>query len=112
MQGEKPVFSEEGIGPSQMVADCATKARTFFPLAQDRSQPPADEAIDVSKRRPVGVFEVSKPALQDGIEHGDDALEAAAAGAASLVPDPVPKCLSAFRAHPAPARFKNGSPGS
>jgi hypothetical protein len=106
MQGEKPVLSEEGVGPTQMIARRSTKARTLLPLAQDRSEPPTDKAIDVPKRAAVSLLEVTKPAPQEGIELGDDCRQTTAASATRLFSDLRPKGFSAFRAHPAPSSEK------
>jgi hypothetical protein len=52
------------------------------------------------------MLEVAKPALEDGIELGDDGLQATATCAAGLLADLIPKSLSAFRAHPASTGLK------
>ena len=49
-----------------------TKARTFLPLAQDRSQSPPNKSVNISESRTMSLFEITKPALEDGIEFADD----------------------------------------
>ena len=71
MQGEKPVLSEEGIRPAMVITTRSTEARTFFPLAQDRSQSPPNKTVNVSESRSMGLLEISEPALEDGIEFAD-----------------------------------------
>ena len=106
VQGEKPVLSEEGTGPAKVITCRASKARTFLPLAQDRSQSPPNETINVSKCCSMGMLEVPEPALEDRIELTDDGLQVTATGAAGLSADFTAKCLAAFRAHPASSRLK------
>jgi hypothetical protein len=72
LQGEKPVLSEEGIRPAPMIAFRPTKAWTFFPLTQERSQSTPHESVNITERGPMGMLEVSKPAPEDRIELGDD----------------------------------------
>ena len=45
MQGEKSVFSEEGVRPAKVITCRPTKAGTLLPLAQDRSQSPPSKTI-------------------------------------------------------------------
>ncbi len=55
----------------------------------------------------MGVFEVSKPASENGREFCDEAFQIAASCPACQLPDLISKRLSAFRAHPATASFES-----
>jgi len=55
----------------------------------------------------MGVFEVSKPAPENGREFCDDTFQIAASCSACQLPDLIPKRLSAFRAHPATTGFES-----
>jgi len=54
----------------------------------------------------MGLLEITKPALEDGIEFADDRLQAITSSATGLFTDLVPKCLTAFRAYPASTSLK------
>ena len=54
----------------------------------------------------MGVLEVAKPTLKDGIELADDSLQATATSTAGLFADLIPKCHAAFRAHPTSTGLK------
>lgn len=71
-QGEEPLLREECIGPADMIRMKAPEPRPLFPLAQQRPQAAAGEAIQLSEHRFVRVLEVPKPASQDRIDLLDD----------------------------------------
>ncbi len=107
MQGEKPVLSEEGVRPAMVITARPTEARTFRPLAQDRSQAPPNKTVNVSESRSMGLLEITEPALEDGIEFADDGLQAIATGTTGLFADFVPQCHTAFRAYPTSTGLKS-----
>ena len=72
------MLGEEGIGPAPVIAIRPTKSRTFFPLTQERSQPTPHESVNSTERGPMSVFEVSKPAPENGSELCDDTFQIAA----------------------------------
>jgi len=55
-----------------MILRGTTKARTFFPLPQERPESSTDKTIDSTKRREPRVFEVPKPPPEERIEFGND----------------------------------------
>ena len=107
MQGEKPVLSEVGVRPAMVITTRSTEARTFHPLAQDRSQSPPNKTVNVSESRSMGLLEISEPALEDGIEFADDGLQAIATGPTGLFADFVPQCHTAFRSYPTSTGLKS-----
>ena len=104
------MFSEEGVRPTKVIACRSAKAGTLLPLTQDCSQPPPNESVNVAKRRPVSMFEISKPAPEEGVELADDRFQATASCTSGLFADLVPKCLAAFRTQQHEAAVTVGGP--
>jgi hypothetical protein len=55
-----------------MVLRGTTKARTFFPLPQERPESATDKTINVPECRESRVFEVPKPPLEEIVTVADD----------------------------------------
>ena len=107
VQGEKPMLSEEGIRPAPVITRSPPKTGTFLPLTQDCPQAPPHETVNITERGSMGVFEVSKPAPENGRELCDDALQITASRSTCQLSDLIPKRLSAFRAHPTTTGFES-----
>ena len=70
------MFREVGVGPAMMIGAASTATKTPS-LAQDRSQPHTDPAIDVAKGGVMSVLEVFVPATQLRVYPSDNLPEAA-----------------------------------
>ena len=75
VQSEKPMGRKESIWPALMLLRGTTKARTFFPLAQERPESSTDKAVDVTQRRESRVGRVSDLYFHWEVCHGDSAIE-------------------------------------
>ena len=95
---EQPGLCEEGIWPAPAIALAETESRTFVLLAQDRSQPSTDEAVERGELGVVGMLEVAEPSLEQRVQAGDDAGEARAARASGPGPYAVFEAVQAFLA--------------
>ena len=62
-----------------MIVATSPEARPLLLLAQERSQPSADEPVDSDEGARIGVLEVAEPTAERPVEIGDDASEAVAA---------------------------------
>ena len=77
--GEKPPLSEEGIRPAAMVLQGMTQPPFQVVLtAEYGAQPASYKAIQDREDRTLRVFKVVEPALEHGIQLGNDTLQAAA----------------------------------
>src|ERR1017187_441017 len=85
-QGEQPLIREEGIGPSHMVCFAASHRRPPVLLAQDRSQPPPDEAVENAEYVRPGMLEVAKPPSHQRVQVGNDPSQAIAPAPSRLRP--------------------------
>jgi hypothetical protein len=63
VSGEKPLLSEEGIGPPLMVLPGTAMSRPLAVLTQHGAQAPSDETIEGTKRGAVSMLEVTEPTL-------------------------------------------------
>jgi hypothetical protein len=88
VSGEKPLLSEEGIGPPLMVLPGTAMSRPLAVLTQHGAQAPSDETIE-------------------GIEFVYDLSQAFAAGAPGFLPDATAYRFPAFLAHITTARFES-----
>src|SRR5215472_12382492 len=95
VQGEKPMFGKEGIGPPDIV-EAARDPGAPVLLAQDVAQPSTEPAVERGKSRAVTVFEVLKPAAQRWVEVLDDLGQAVPRRALGLSPDRVFEFLQAL----------------
>ena len=66
LKRKQTLLCKEGIGPALMVGVTKSHARSFLLLAQERSQPPPDEAVDHAEGFVMGVLEVPEPAADWG----------------------------------------------
>src|SRR5271155_3860973 len=87
-----------------MVFEATSEAGALLPPAQDRAQPPSDEAVSVAKHGGNGVFEVTEPSSKHGIEIGDDPIQAHAPVSLRPGAQLFPERFQALLAHvPSPA---------
>jgi hypothetical protein len=100
---EQPGLREECVGPALMIVATSPEARPLLLLAQERSQPSADEPVDSDEGARIGVLEVAEPTAERPVEIGDDASEAVAARALRLLPDFVFEAGQALLADKPPA---------
>jgi len=107
VESEKPLGSQERIRPALMILRGTTKARTFFPLPQERPESATDKTIDITKRRESRVFEVAKPPPQERIEFGNDLRQAPAARPTRVLADLVPPPLQTLGTHVPPSPSKS-----
>ena len=90
---------EEGIWPALMVGLAPSKAGALFLLAQDGTQPSADEAVEDTEQGWCGMLEVAKPPPKHRVEVIDDPLQAIAPAAARPASHFVLERLQALLAH-------------
>jgi hypothetical protein len=90
-----------------MVLRGTTKARTFFPLPQERPESATDKTIDLPERRESRVFEVPKPPSEEGIEFGDDLCQAPTACPTGVLADFVPQPFQTLGTHVSPSPSKS-----
>src|SRR6516225_6467599 len=90
---------EEGIWPALMVGPAPSNAGAFFLLAQDGTQPSADEAVEDTEQSWCGMLEVAKPPPKHRVEVIDDPLQAIAPAAARHASHFVLERLQALLAH-------------
>ena len=74
-QREQPKISEEGIRPAPMIVQGMTLTRPVVLSAQHSPQATVDKAVDGREGEPMGVLEVTIPALQERIERRNRALD-------------------------------------
>src|SRR5438876_12349579 len=82
-----------------MVGLAPSNAGALFLLAQDGTQPSADEAVEDAEQSWRGVPEVAKPSPKDRVEVIDDPLQAVAPAAARHASNFVPERPQALLAH-------------
>ena len=85
VQSEKPLSSEEGIGPALMVCVAASDPWSLALFPQECPQPTPNEAVDSLKSGAMSLFEVLEPALEGQVEIVDDPFHAVASGPSSLL---------------------------
>src|SRR5665213_4083602 len=82
-----------------MVLRTASEGGSFLLLAQDRAQPPSDEAVEEPELGWGSLLEVTEPSSKHRIEVGDNTLQAHATTAAGLAAHLVLERFQAFLAH-------------
>src|SRR5437879_5560372 len=87
---EQPKVGEEGIRPPYMIVEAVSLTRSALLLAQHCPQSTANKAVDRRECVPMGMLEVAIPALQDGIERRNRALDGVAVIAGREGTDFVP----------------------
>src|SRR5260370_8771595 len=77
----------------------SSDAGALFLLAQEGTQPAADEAVEDAEQSWRGMFEVAKPPPKHRVEIGDDPFQAIASAAGRHPPHFVFERLQALLAH-------------
>src|SRR5882724_288860 len=89
-----------------MIIASGSEAGPLGLLAQDRSQPSADELVEHDERAGMRVLEVDEPAAQCPVEIDDDPPEALPARSPRLRSDRILDALPALPANKPPSSFE------
>jgi len=88
-----------------VIASCSESGPLGL-LAQDRTQPSADELVEHEEGARVRMLEVSEPASQCPIEIGDDSLEVIPARSSRLCSDRILDAAPTLLANKPPSGFE------
>src|ERR1700694_5189297 len=89
VKSEQPGSCEESVWPALTVENAPAEPRTLGLLAQERPQPPTDEAVERAELGRVGVLEVAEPSLEHRVQRCDDPREAGPTCPSRLRPDGI-----------------------